>query len=80
MAEVLSEPDERVRQVKVRLMTREILEKAPLIYLPTPYVYTGWWPWVKNSYGAWGWGGYYTPNDQLQYIWLDQSLKKSIGY
>ena len=35
MAEVYAEPDERVRQVKVRLMTRQIMEKAPVILLPT---------------------------------------------
>jgi peptide/nickel transport system substrate-binding protein len=51
MAEVYAEPDERIRQVKVRLMTREILEKAPHLWLPTAYGYTAWWPWVKN-YGG----------------------------
>jgi peptide/nickel transport system substrate-binding protein len=35
MAEVYAEPDERVRQIKVKLMTREILDKAPYIFLPT---------------------------------------------
>ena len=35
----------------LRDMTPEILDKAPYIWLPTPYVYTAWWPWVKN-YGA----------------------------
>ena len=24
------------------------LDKAPYVWLPTPYVYTAWWPWVKN--------------------------------
>lgn len=51
MASVYSEPDERVRQAKVKLMVREILDKAPCIFLPTPYAYSAWWPWVKN-YGG----------------------------
>ena len=32
-------------------MTREILDKAPYVWLPTPYIFTAWWPWVKN-YGG----------------------------
>ena len=32
-------------------MTVEIMDKAPYIWLPTPYVYAAWWPWVKN-YGG----------------------------
>ncbi|MEN9631186.1 MAG: hypothetical protein RJA10_4414, partial [Pseudomonadota bacterium] len=51
MAETYAESDERVRQVKVRQMTRLVLEKAPVLFLPSAYVYTGWWPWVKN-YGG----------------------------
>ena len=35
----------------LREMTREILDKAPYVWLPTPYVYTAWWPWVKNYDG-----------------------------
>jgi peptide/nickel transport system substrate-binding protein len=78
MAEVLAESDERVRQVKVRLMTREILEKAPLIYLPSAYVYTGWWPWVKN-YGGELRAGAERPGPIHARIWVDQELKKKMG-
>ena len=56
MAEVYAEPDERVRQVKAKLMTREILEKAPYIWLPAQYGFTAWWPWVKNYGGPEGTG------------------------
>lgn len=79
MAEVLAEGDERVRQVKVRLMTREILEKAPLIYLPSAYVYTGWWPWVKN-YGGELRAGAERPGPIHARMWVDQALKKQMGF
>lgn len=79
MAEVYAEPDERVRQVKVRLMTRDILERAVNLWLPSPYVYTGWWPWVKN-YGGELRAGAERPGPIHARIWVDQELKKKMGY
>jgi len=79
MAEVLSEPDERVRQVKVRLMTRQILSQAPLLMLPTSYVYTGWWPWVKN-YGGELSVGALRDGPIFARAWVDQALKKKLGF
>lgn len=79
MDEVLAESDERVRQVKVRLMTRQIMEKAPIIVLPTPYVYTGWWPWVKN-YGGELRAGAERPGPIHARIWVDQDMKKKMGF
>jgi len=79
MAEVYAEPDERVRQVKVRLMTRDILERSVNLWLPTPYVYTGWWPWVKN-YGGELRAGAERPGPIHARVWVDQELKKKMGY
>ncbi|HSB99340.1 MAG TPA: ABC transporter substrate-binding protein [Burkholderiaceae bacterium] len=79
MAEVYAEPDERVRQVKVRLMTRQVMEKAPVIFLPSPYVYTGWWPWVKN-YGGELRAGSERPGPIHARMWVDQELKKKMGF
>jgi peptide/nickel transport system substrate-binding protein len=79
MAETYSESDERVRQVKIRLMTREILEKAPMIVLPSAYVYTGWWPWVKN-YGGELRVGAERPGPIHARMWVDQELKKKMGF
>jgi peptide/nickel transport system substrate-binding protein len=79
MAETYAESDERVRQVKVRLMTRQVLEKAPMIVLPTAYVYTGWWPWVKN-YGGELRAGSERPGPIHARIWVDQELKKKMGF
>ena len=77
--EMYAEPDERVRQVKVRLMTREIVDKAPYIWLPTPYLYTAWWPWVKN-YGGELRAGAVRPGPIYARIWVDQEMKSKMGY
>jgi len=79
MAEVYAEPDERVRQIKVKLMVREILDKAPHIFLPVPHVYTAWWPWVKN-YGGELRAGADRPGPIHARVWIDQALKKQLGY
>ncbi len=79
MAAVYAEPDERVRQVKVKLMVREILDKAPHIFLPQPYVYTAWWPWVQN-YGGELRAGADRPGPIHARIWVDQDLKKKLGF
>ena len=79
MAAVYAEPDERVRQVKVKLMVREILDKAPAIFLPTPYAYTAWWPWVKN-YGGELRAGAERPGPIHARMWVDQAMKKQMGY
>jgi peptide/nickel transport system substrate-binding protein len=79
MAETYAESDERVRQVKVRQMTRLVLEKAPVLFLPSAYVYTGWWPWVKN-YGGELRAGSERPGPIHARIWVDQEMKKKMGY
>ncbi len=73
------EPDEAKRQAMLREMTREILDKAPYIWLPTPYIYTAWWPWVKN-YGGELRVGAVRPGPIYARIWIDQDLKKKMGY
>jgi peptide/nickel transport system substrate-binding protein len=79
MDEVYREPDESKRQVMLKAMTREMLDKAPYIWLPTSYIYTAWWPWVKN-YGGELRAGAVRPGPIYARIWLDQELKKKMGY
>ncbi len=50
-----------------------ILENAFLIPLPAPYGYRIWQPWLKDYYGE------YYPKWWLQYAWVDQELKTSMG-
>jgi peptide/nickel transport system substrate-binding protein len=71
--------DEEKRQELLREMTIEMLDKAPYIWLPTPYVYTAWWPWVKNYNGELR-AGAVRPGPIYARIWVDQEMKKKMGY
>lgn len=79
MAEVYLERDESKRQLLIKLMTRDILEKAPYIWLPTAYVYTAWWPWVKNYDGELR-AGSERPGPIHARMWIDQAMKKKMGF
>jgi len=79
MAAIYVEPDEEKRMQGIRDLTREILDKAPYIWLPTPYVYTAWWPWVKNYNGELR-AGAVRPGPIYARIWVDQEMKKRMGY
>jgi len=79
MDAVLAEPDEAKRQQALRAMSREILDAAPHIWLPTPYSYTAWWPWVKNYSGELR-AGAERPGPIHARVWVDQALKKKMGF
>jgi peptide/nickel transport system substrate-binding protein len=79
MAAVYAERDEAKRQAMLKEMTREILDKAPYVWLPTPYVFTAWWPWVKNYNGELR-AGAVRPGPIYARLWMDQDLKKKMGY
>ncbi len=79
MQVMYQERDEPTRQKMVREMTREILDKAPYIWLPTPYSHAAWWPWVKNYDGE-IYGGGFRWGPVHARIWIDQDLKKKMGY
>ena len=72
-------PDEAARQQAIRDMTAEIIDKAPYIWLPTPYNYTAWWPWVKNYDGELRVGAV-KPGPVYARIWIDQAMKKQMGH
>lgn len=77
--EMYAESDEAKRQQMVKAMTREILGKAPYIWLPTPYVYSAWWPWVKGYAGELR-AGAVRPGPIYSRVWIDQDLKKKMGF
>jgi peptide/nickel transport system substrate-binding protein len=59
--------------------TPYILEQSWYLTLPAPYTFQLWWPWVKNYNGEYSLGGGHFYNF-THYIWIDQELKKSLGY
>jgi peptide/nickel transport system substrate-binding protein len=75
----LATTDEAKRQQIMRELTREILDKAPHIWLPTAYLYTAWWPWVKN-YGGELRAGAERPGPIHARMWVDQTMKKKMGF
>src|SRR3954463_9165741 len=79
VAEMYQERDEGKRQAMIKEMTREILDKAPYIWLPTPYVYTAWWPWVKGYNGELR-AGAVRPGPIYARMWIDEELKKKMGH
>jgi peptide/nickel transport system substrate-binding protein len=56
-----------------------VLEQAPAIILPTLYSYTAWWPWVKNYFGE-DYIGCFRDAPIFARIWIDQDMKKKMGY
>ena len=72
-----AEQEKRVEMI--REITREIVDKAPYVWLPTPYLFTAWWPWVKN-YGGELRAGAVRPGPVYARIWVDQDLKKKMGH
>lgn len=77
--EAYEERDEAKRQELIKELTREIVDAAPYIWLPTPYQYSAWWPWVKN-YGGELRAGAVRPGPIYARIWIDQELKKKMGF
>jgi len=56
-----------------------VIDQAPAVWLPGRYVYAAWWPWVKNYYGEMRIGAN-RPSQIWARIWIDQDLKKKMGY
>ncbi|MFC2038201.1 ABC transporter substrate-binding protein [Chloroflexota bacterium] len=61
-------------------LTSYMREQVWYIPRPLPYSYTLWWPWVKKYNGeiSVGWAG--PAQRWCQYVWVDQDLKKEMGY
>ncbi|MCK1334603.1 ABC transporter substrate-binding protein [Bradyrhizobium sp. 38] len=79
MEAVYQERDESRRQAALRTITTEIVDKAPYLWLPTPYVYTAWWPWLKGYAGELR-AGAERPGPIYARMWIDQDLKRKMGY
>ncbi|MBW2061316.1 MAG: hypothetical protein JRI95_07085 [Deltaproteobacteria bacterium] len=55
------------------------IDQVPAIWLPGYYFYQAWWPWVKNYYGEIRVGAWRSAPIFAR-IWIDQKLKKQMGY
>ncbi|MEQ8858016.1 MAG: ABC transporter substrate-binding protein [Pseudomonadales bacterium] len=79
MAEAYRTRDEEERIRIIRELTVEILDAAPYIWLPTGYAHSAWWPWVRN-YGGELRAGAVRPGPIYARIWIDQRLKRELGF
>jgi peptide/nickel transport system substrate-binding protein len=64
---------------EARELAKYAVAQAYAIPVPYNYKYTFWWPWLKNYTGETSVGYYNVPN-WAQYVWIDQELKRSMGY
>lgn len=79
--ELVSNPDlsEEVLIKELKALNVYVMGKAPAVWLPGGYQYVAWWPWVKNYYGEQRVGAI-RPGPIWARIWIDQQLKKKMGY
>jgi peptide/nickel transport system substrate-binding protein len=78
-ADGASERDEAKRHAKFREMARDALGAVPYVFLPTPHYFSAWWPWVKNYNGELR-AGAARPGPIYARLWIDQEMKKRMGY
>ncbi|MEK7353902.1 MAG: ABC transporter substrate-binding protein, partial [Chloroflexota bacterium] len=71
--------DMRGAMVQMRELTKYVIPQAYAIPGVSGYMTHFWWSWIKNYSGEKSMG-YYNTNNWPQYIWLDQALKKAMGY
>jgi len=70
--------DAKVRQI-LREIYPYVLDQCWSIQLPTSYGYVMWWPWVKAYHGESSVGYFHDYNYPI-WIWIDQELRKEMGY
>jgi peptide/nickel transport system substrate-binding protein len=79
--DLVTNPNFTEKQVQegIKKLAVYAIDKAPAIFIPNPYNYAAWWPWVKNYYGEKRVGGHRSGPIHAR-IWIDQELKKKMGY
>lgn len=74
---VLDDPDKMLAAKKDYAVWE--LQQAWGVFMPRPYQYNAWYPWVRNFYGI-NWTGGAGSWDWTKAIWIDQKMKTSMGY
>ena len=77
-ATLLTDPERNYALVKQTI--QYVIEQAYSFTPPTPYYYVGWHPWVKQYNGEVSLGSWPHFNLQSKYLWIDRTMKKSMGY
>lgn len=56
-----------------------IIDQAYDIFAPTQFQYNFWQPWLKGYHGESS-PGWYSQLEYLNYVWIDEDLKKEMGH
>jgi peptide/nickel transport system substrate-binding protein len=76
----LAETDQAKQKEMLIAANRYIIEeRVPHVWLPTQTTYRAWWPWVKNYDGELRLGAV-RPAPIYARIWIDEKLKKKMGF
>jgi peptide/nickel transport system substrate-binding protein len=75
--DALGKPD--LRNEIAKEMNLYVLKDVVGVGMPFPLAYRVWWPWLKNYNGEYG-VGYMDRWNFATFMWIDQELKKSMGY
>ncbi len=76
----VSEEDSDKRTAMIKELAVYIFEQVPKIPIGGSIIVAGYWPWLKNYYGETAIGELYNHNEIQASVWIDQDLKKSMGY
>ena len=79
MDKMMAEPDGNIRDKIMKEAGVYFIGQVDEIALVEMTTLTYWWPWVKNYYGEVDVGST-NMNPMLATLWIDQELKKSMGF
>jgi len=71
--------DTAARNAILNKLCVQLIDSAAYIPIGATDFNTYWWPWVKNYYGEYD-CAVYTPAYWQAELWIDQSVKSSMGY
>ena len=74
-----AESDPVKRQADIAQLDLAILDDAGFLPMANSYTLNCYWPWLKNYYGEID-AGSANQVPMISRIWIDQNLKKSLGY
>jgi peptide/nickel transport system substrate-binding protein len=72
-----NDPDEQ--EELHRAMSKRVLEEVISLFLPAPNMFRYAWPWVQNYYGEAN-TDYVSAVSLFPVIWIDQAMKKQMGF
>ena len=71
--------DQKAAMKIFKELMKHVLDQAYVVSRPIYPQPTFWWPWLKNYSGEQS-IGYIMGNTWAKWVWIDQTLKKSMGY